>query len=399
MKAATVLGFSLILLAAPRVGSVACRADDAAIKPLGFVKGYSWGYDSRRGAYESAEAARSMKLLAGTGADCACICFSTFMPTHETPEFDWGEANPRMVSDDEIRHAADLARANGMKVILKPMINCRDGVWRAWVKFFRPITAEERAAGVTGEMDPWDDPPVMREGEIKDLAKWDQWWKLYAQYILHYARIAQEKQAEGLCLGCELSSTEEFEDRWRELIKQVRKVYHGSLTYDVNHGREDAVAWWDAVDFISVSAYYAVPAPEGESEEEATRRTTPRAEIVKELTAVKERLGALSRKRGKAICFLETGCPNIRGCARYPWAHPRDPRVDPTDDQEQVNYYQAMFDVFYNEPWFMGFAWWDWPARLYEPESPWGKRGFCVYGKPAEKTLGEWYAKPRAAAK
>jgi hypothetical protein len=389
--------FLLSLLLMVLAALSASRADEAAVR-LGFVKGYSWGYDSRRGAYESPAAEQSMQAMAATGVDCACICFSTFMPTHQTPEFVWGEANPRMVSDDEIRRAIDLARDNKMKVILKPMINCRDGTWRAWVKFFRPVTDEERARGVTGEMDPWGDDPVMREGMVKDLAKWDQWWDNYSAFILHYARIAHEKHVEGLCLGCEMSSTEEFDERWRQLIKEVRDVYDGSLTYDVNHGREDEVPWWDAVDFISVSAYYAVPPPEGQSVEEAARQTTPLAEIAKELTTVKQRLAAISAKWHKPICFIETGCANIRGCARYPWSHPRDPHEHPTDDQEQANYYQAMFEVFYNERWFMGFAWWDWPARLREPDDPWAKRGFCAHGKPAEDVMRQWYAKPRAIA-
>jgi hypothetical protein len=394
LRAATFLTFLLAAVA----GSRNFQAAEDLARELGFVKGYSWGYDSRRGAYESPEAERSMKALAETGADCACICFSTYMQTHQTPDFKWGEANPRMVSDDEIRRAVDLARAGGMKVILKPMINCRDGVWRAWVKFFRPVTDQERVAGVTGEIDPWDEESVRREGMVRDLAKWDQWWDCYERFILHYARIAEEKQAEGFCLGCEMSSTEEFDLRWRQLIGKVREVYHGSLTYDVNHGREAEVPWWDAVDFISVSAYYAVPPPEGQSIEEAVRQTTPMAEIVEELTAVKERLAALSRARQKPICFIETGCANIRGCARYPWSYPRDPREHPTDDQEQANYYQAMFEVFYNEPWFMGFAWWDWPARLQDRETRWGNRSFCTYGKPAEQVMRQWYAKPRDAA-
>jgi hypothetical protein len=91
------------------------------------------------------------------------------------------------------------------------------------------------------------------------------------------------------------------------------------------------------------------------------------------------------------------GCPNIRGCARYPWASPPDPAKDPTDDQEQVNFYTAMFETFNDEPWFMGYAWWDWPARLETRERFQQGRGFCVYGRPAEKVMRQWYAKERGA--
>ncbi len=362
---------------------------------LGFVKGHSWGWVGSRGDYAGSEAAASMQRLAATGADCVCIAFATTMATVETPRFTWSDENPRMATDDEIRHAVDLARENGLKVILKPVVNSDDGVWRAWVKFYRPVTAEERAAGVAGELDTWADEPVMREGQTRDLAKWDQWWQSFRGFLLHYAKIAEEENVEMLCLGCEMNSTEEFADRWRELIAEIRDIYHGAITYDVNHGRENQVAWWDAVDVISVSAYYQVPPPEGQTIEEAIKSTTPKSEILAQLVKNKQELADLSAKFDKPILFIETGVTNVRGCARYPWSHPDAKLGDPIDQQEQVNYYEAMFEAFWDEPWFMGFAWWDWPAQLYEKADADEHRGFCIYGKPAEEVVRTWYAKPR----
>jgi hypothetical protein len=368
-----------------------------AAEPPTFINGYSWGWVGRRGDYASAEAAESMKKLAETGANTVCIAFATEMQDAQTPEFGWADQNPRMVSDDEIRRAIDLVRANDMEVILKPVINCRDRTWRAWIKFYRPATAEERAAGVTGTPDPWQDEPATLDGMVVDEQKWNAWWERYAAFILHYACLAEEKQVKMLCLGCEMSSTEAQEDRWRTLIAQVRKVYHGAITYNVNHGREGELKWWDAVDVISISAYYPDPPPEGMTLEEAARQTTPVTEIVAELEKVKTNLAALSTKWRRPILFIETGVANIRGCARYPWSQPRDPREHPTDEQEQANYYQAMFEVFHEEPWFLGYAWWDWPARLYDAEGASNNRSFCIYGKHAEQVLRHRYAKPREA--
>src|SRR5262245_27334832 len=158
-----------------------------------------------------------------------------------------------------------------------------------------------------------------------------------------------------LCLGCEMNSTEEFDDRWRALIADVRNVYPGVLTYDVNHGRENQVPWWDAVDVISVSAYYQVPPPSGATIEEAIQQTTPKAEILAQFKANKQELANLSAKFNKPILFIETGVTNVRGCARYPWSHPDAQLGDPIDEQEQVNYYEAMFEAFWDEPWFLGF--------------------------------------------
>jgi hypothetical protein len=64
-----------------------------------FVKGHSWGWTGRRGEYAAPEAADSLVRLAATGADTVCIPFATTMAHAQTPEFTWGDANPRMVSE------------------------------------------------------------------------------------------------------------------------------------------------------------------------------------------------------------------------------------------------------------------------------------------------------------
>ena len=194
------------------------------------------------------------KKLADTGTEWVCIAFGPNMKSYDTPEIRFGDANPRMITDDELGHAIDVAGAQGLKVILKPTVNSADDVWRAWIRFFRPITDEERAAGITGELDPWGGEPKFRTGEVKDLAKWDRWWNDYTNYLVHYAKIAEEKHVPALCLGCEMNSTEEFEGKWRNLIDKVREVFHGQITYDLNHGNEDTIKWLDALDFISISA-------------------------------------------------------------------------------------------------------------------------------------------------
>lgn len=385
------LRFLLALILSAAVAS-SVSGDD----PLGFVKGHSWGWVGSRGDYASPAAAESMRKLAETGADTVCIAFAPNLKTYNTPRFTWGDDNPQMVTDDEVRHAIDLARENGMRVILKPTVNCEDQTWRAWIKFYRPLNAAERDAGVTGVEDPWGDKTVFREGEAVDEAAWAEWWTHFGDYLEHYAKIAAEKKVDAFCLGCEMNSTETFADEWRDVIRRVRAVYDGPLTYDANHDRERLVPFWDEVDFLSVSAYYPVAPPEGVTEEEAAATTTPKSEILAALRGVRDELRVLHQEYQKPILFIETGVTNVRGCARYPWSHPDAELGSPIDQQEQVNYYEAMFETFWDEPWFKGFAWWDWPARLYASDDAGKNRGFCVYGKQAEGVVREWYGKPRA---
>jgi hypothetical protein len=391
-NAATVLVWIVIIW--PRIG---ITQEDHSPAAMGFVKGFTWGWVGQRGAYQGVAAADSMKKLAGTTCECICLAFGTSMKTFDTPEIPYGDKNSTMVTDDEIRRAIDLAQAGGMKVILKPVVNCDDNTWRAWIRFFRPISDDERAKGISGEMDRWSAKPKMREGEVKDLEKWDRWWNDFEGFVIHYAKIAEEQHVSALCLGCEMNSTEEFEEHWRKLIRDVRKVYGGLITYDVNHGNENNPQWWDAVDFISVSAYYPVPPRGGQSIAEAVQQTTPVDEIVQALQGPKKQLKQLSAKWHKSILFIETGVTNVRGCARYPWAHIDEHLDSPLDETEQANYYEAFFQVFWDEPWNMGFTWWEWPPRLYDPSGAAQDRSFSIFGKQAEGVVRRWYAKPHDA--
>jgi hypothetical protein len=386
--ASALLALSVMLLAA----SAETLADPPADVP--YVKGVSWGWVGSRGDFASPEAAASMKKLAETGAEWVCIAFGAAMKAPTDPHIAWGDANPAMATDDEIRHAVQLARDNGLKVILKPVVNCDDGTWRAWVKFYRPVTAEERARGVDGVDDPWADESQRLDGQTVDLAQWALWWKDFSAFVRHYAELAAETRCEMFCLGCEMNSTESFESEWRTLIADVRQSYKGLLVYDVNHDREREVRWWDAVDVIGVSAYYQVKPPGDLTEDEAIRYTTGTAEIVAALRGVRQTLAEIHQQYHKPILFIETGVTNVRGCARHPWAHSDEQTAVPLDELEQANYYQAMFDVFEDEPWFAGFCWWDWPARLYSEGEAAADRGFCIYGKQAEAVLRANYSRP-----
>lgn len=393
---ATLIVVALVFLAGVQPSTAAAQEAPNAWAN-GFIKGVTWGWAGGRGDYASPAAADSMKQLAATNAEWVCIAFAATSATFDSPDFVWGNDASNMVSDDEIRGAIRLARENGLKVILKPTINCGDGTWRAWIRFFRPVTEAERAAGVTGVDDPWGETPGRREGIVVDDAKWATWWANFSGFLAHYAELAEEQDVEMLCLGCEMNSTEADETRWRELIGSVRAKYHGLVTYNANHGRERQIPWWDALDLISISAYYEIPPPAGVTVEEAAKAPTPKADMLARFATLKDELAQLSADYKRPIFFIETGVTNVRGCARYPWSHPDAYPDTPLDEMEQANYYAAHLETFWGEPWFMGFAWWDWPAQLYLPGRAADDRGFCIFGKQAEQVLKSWYARPAPA--
>jgi hypothetical protein len=48
------------------------------------------------------------------------------------------------------------------------------------------------------------------------------------------------------------------EGDWRRLIARVRAEFHGPLTYSANFDDWQAIGFWDALDFIGLSAYFAL---------------------------------------------------------------------------------------------------------------------------------------------
>lgn len=319
---------------------------------LEFIKGYTYGYDGKRDMYTRPEAVRSMERMAALGGNWSALAFGIYQDAFSSSKF--GFDYRYGVSDKSLEFAIDRLKALGLKVCLKPMLNCADGYWRAYITF-----------------------PDKKSPREKDY--WEEWFSCYSAFILHYAGIAREKECEMFCIGCEMGGTERKEEYWRELIKKVREVYPGPIVYDVNHGSEENVRWFDAVDFIGVSAYYPAADKPGESLEVMCKKW---AETEKELAALSERHG------GKKIIFMEIGCRSARGCAAMPWDFNHTEFA--YDEDEQARYYEACFRAMWDKPYFAGFFWWDWYTFL--PEGNGADTGFSIYKKRAEETVRRWYA-------
>jgi hypothetical protein len=310
-----------------------------------------------------------VQKLAQTHADYVCLAIMADMETFNTPVIRWGEK--AHFPDEMLLKAIRIARENNLKIVLKPMVNCQDAIWRAWIEFTND------------------------KGE-QDLAGWDKWWTEYNTFILHYVQIAQQTGCEMFCLGCEMNSVEPFEQKWRELIREARRKYDGLLTYNVNHGRAQEVRFWDALDVIGMSGYYPLGHFMQAAGIEGSDRPDYQVTIEDLRTAwkpVREELRQVSRQWNKPLFFIECGVCSAKGVSRTPWQHPSPDLV--YDGREQADFYQAIFEMFWEEPWFMGFTWWAWPPILYPCQEAEKQINFEIYCKPAEEVVKQWYAKDR----
>lgn len=316
-------------------------------------KGYTYGFMAKRGQYRSEEGIKSQELLYQTGINWMCLAVELTQETaHSTKiEFDFGSSS----SDRDIMAAVERAHNNGIKVCLKPMVNCRDGVWRAYINF-----ADSDFAG----KDPY----------------WDKWFESYGNFMKYYAELAEETGCEMLCIGCEMCGTERKEKHWRALISEIRKIYSGKLIYNTNHGHEEDVKWFDAVDYIGTSAYYPVAKEGGASSEE----------MQKVWLKIRDNMYRVYEKWQKKIVFIEIGCRSANGCATMPWDFTHTEL--PHDEEEQANFFDSCLKVFADQEWFGGVFWWDWSTFIYDDEETAKKdNGFNIHLKKAEKVLKMWY--------
>ncbi len=298
----------------------------------------TWGWVGTRGSWATEAAEFSMAQLADHGANWVAVAYAALQETPFSTDVHFAEAP--VVTDDEVVWAIREAKRLGLKVCLKPVVNCADGAWRANIGFLDP--------DVPGE------------------PTWDAWFQSYGEFILHSARIAQTEGAEMFCIGCEMVRADAKESQWRQLIAQVREVYTGIVTYNCDKYQEDRLSWWDAVDVITSSGYYPIDAWEQQL----------------------DRIEAVVTASGKPFFFMEAGCPSRVGSPDKPndWSLPGAPSGD-----EQLRYYQAMFDACAARDWVGGFMLWDWPAQLYAHGDAAENDDYCPYGKPAGQWLRERY--------
>lgn len=209
-------------------------------------------------------------------------------------------------------------------------------------------------------------------------------WKLledsYTTFILEFAQVAQEANAEILCIGTEL---EYFIDHrpeyWSNLIVEIKKVYKGKLTYAANWDEFKRTPFWKDLDYIGVDAYF----PLSDSK-------TPTLEECKiGWQKHKTLLRRYSETLNKPILFTEFGYRSVDYTAKAPWNYDRAMTIVNFDAQN--NAMLSLFEEVWNEDWFAGGFVWKW---FHEHERVGGELDsqFTPQNKPVEIVIKNNYS-------
>lgn len=239
--------------------------------------------------------------------------------------------------------------ANGIQVMLKPHIWIRHGQY-------------------TGHL------------SMQSEEEWKALEDSYRTFILDYAKLAQEEKVAIYCIGVEL---EQFvtnrPDYWSKLIKEVRSIYNGKLTYASNWDEYSRVSFWEQLDYIGIDSYFPV------SEEQ-----TPTVSQVQEgLGRWKGEMSAFAKGQQKQILFTEWGYRSIDFAGKEPWATAR--QEGGVNLEAQANAMQAVFETFWKEDWFAGGFVWKWFIHHDQVGGPENNR-FTPQNKPAQEVIKKYYA-------
>jgi len=312
---------------------------------VAFATGPAWGNPP---GYASRAGDAALTALRDLGASAAAIVPYASMPAPDAPASLLRRRNlGSSQSDATVAHALRKADALGMDVMLKPQIS--------------------------GEVE-W--PGAI---EMPSDAAWDRFFDHYADWMLHYALMAERHDVEVLSIGTELvEATRNHEAEWRRLIERVRAVYDGAVVYAANWGDEaERLSFADALDAVGVDSYYPLS-----SDPEATD-----AELRAGAQAVVNRIEAVGERTGRPVLLTEVGFPNTEGA----WIHPHEKREDkPERPAHQARATQALAAAL-SDTSIRGAFWWRWsPICRFD------------YGRfpptaPTRDVLREWFEHTSAA--
>ncbi len=350
------------------IGLAACapsprRSSPGSLLPADFQRGVNYAHIHRRGhGYGSASSEAELAYLKQIGVNWIAITPFGYQDGaaadqivgfegHEGASEFFARHDPSM-TDQDLANQVATAHALGIRVTLKPLLWSRD-FWdgREWHGSIRQATAEEHA----------------------------RWWSCYRAFALYYARLAERAQCDQYCIGTELvQMTTAHPDEWRALITQLRKEYRGPLTYAAHWEHElDEIPFWDMLDFIGVSAYYPLAAPEHASVDQLVAAWKPH----------RKRLQTVADRFHRPVLFLEVGYRAVSGCHLTPWTY----TGGQPDPQAQARAYEALFRAFASSGWWKGTYFW---KTFTDPEFADARgdgKDFSFRGLPAEQVVGAWY--------
>jgi len=222
-------------------------------------------------AWNSPEAHRSIKRMAAMGANA--VVFISFLKQASVSAVKVETSDA--VTEQQLKSAINYAHRIGLKVILKPQMLV-PGSW---------------AGGI-------------RHANSK---RWHAWFESYSRQIINQAMFAAAQHVDAFVIGTELFHAA-GQVNWSVLIRAVRSVYHGKITYAAhNVAGVRSFRHWKELDAVALTLYPSLGA--------SGTKQDMQQHMDHAVQALKQTVAGMDRP----LWVMEVGMPSARGASEKPW--------------------------------------------------------------------------------
>jgi hypothetical protein len=214
------------------------------------------------------------------------------------------------------------------------------------------------------------------------------WFQSYDHYLIHYAKMAQKDHVSLFAIGDEFDSLDDvpqYEPYWARAISDVRRYYHGPITYGADYTHYQKVTFWKLLDVVGVDAYFSLSSVNNPT---TAQLKTAWNGLANHIEAWRVYAGLSS----KPFVITELGYYSGNGTAQNPgdWT-----ASAPVNLALQKRCYEATFQTIYQRPWLAGLFWFWW-ANPSNPDWKGGPHdnGYTPRGKPAELVMRYYFHLP-----
>ncbi len=204
-----------------------------------------------------------------------------------------------------------------------------------------------------------------------------KWFASYWQALKPYILAAQQNGVEQLAIGTEEEWLQQFapDALWNQLILNVRSVFSGVLTYDMNWTslQKTPPSWMHNSNLtaIGVSAYLSLT--------NTKTRIDPQQMVALWKNIIGNTLDTFAKKLGKPILISEIGYRDSADALYHTW---ESSSTAPTDPTEQASACNAALANATHDPHIRGIFFWGWDDV----------GAFSLRNQPAATVLRHWYS-------
>ncbi len=271
-----------------------------------------------------------------------------------------------------------------------------------------------------------------------------KWFDNYTQFAVHFAQLSEQNHLPYFIIGDQLTNTAEDTARttakadpkgidtgvpgesfpncsgrrdcgWRHVIHALRSPtyapftnhqqtltgggYTGKLIYAASWGGAsegatssefDNITWWDAVDYIGVDAYFPLTQNADVGVPDLVNAWHGKGLDLQGNGDIYGKLEKLASTFSRPILFTGAGYVSAAGAN----GDPLGASPDSPDQNEQLNDFQALFQVFSAAPFWQGVMWYsDQPLAARSARSDWASSSYWGGDTLKDSKLaGQWLA-------